>query len=139
MPRFIFDTDHLTLYQRGHSAVRRRYSLHSPTDVGISAVTVEEALRGRLSYLARPLRGPSHVQAYAGLVATVLLLQQFPVVPFDQASETQFQQLQAMGLRVGTQDLKIAAVVLANKATLLTCNRRDFARIPGISLDDWSV
>jgi hypothetical protein len=42
-------------------------------------------------------------------------------------------------LRVGTQHLKIAAIALANHVTLLTRNRRDFARIPGLGVDDWSV
>ena len=58
-----------------------------------------------------------------------------PRVPFDQASENHFQQLAALKLRVGSQDLKIAAVALANNLTLLTCNRRDFGRIPGLALD----
>jgi tRNA(fMet)-specific endonuclease VapC len=35
--------------------------------------------------------------------------------------------------------LKIAAVALANNIVLLTRNRRDFSRIPGLRIDDWSV
>jgi len=60
-------------------------------------------------------------------------------VPFDAACENQFQQLRALRLRVGTQDLKIAAVALANQLVVLTRNRRDFGRIPGLAVDDWSV
>jgi tRNA(fMet)-specific endonuclease VapC len=67
------------------------------------------------------------------------LLQQFPIVPFDQASENQFQQLQALRLRIGTRDLKIAAIALVNRLVLLTRHRGDFRQVPGIVLDDWSL
>lgn len=73
------------------------------------------------------------------LLESLNLLSQFHLVPYDQASETQFQQLRALRLKVGTQDLKIAAVALANNIVLLTRNRRDFGRIPGLRIDDWSV
>jgi tRNA(fMet)-specific endonuclease VapC len=77
--------------------------------------------------------------AYANLVQTVLLLNKLPIVAYDQACEDLFQQLQPSHRRIGAQDLKIAAVALVNRLTGLTRNRRDFAQIPGLVFDDWSV
>src|SRR5260370_1005251 len=139
MLRFLFDTDHLTLYQHGHSLLVKRFKANPPGSIGIGAVSLEEALRGRLAMLARPLSGFGRIQAYARLVSTVQLFLQFPIVAFDQGSETLFQQFRTSKLRVGTQDLKIAAVALANNLTLLTRNRVDFSRVPGLFIDDWSV
>jgi tRNA(fMet)-specific endonuclease VapC len=36
-------------------------------------------------------------------------------------------------------DLKIAAIALANDATLLTRNLSDFRKIPGLRIEDWTV
>ena len=139
MLRYLFDTDHLTLYDHVAVSVWRRLTQHPPGSVGISAVTVEEYLRGRLAALTRHPSGPQHVQAYARLVASLQLLQQFPIVAFDQACESQYQQLRALRLRVGSQDLRIAASALVHRLTLVTRNRRDFAQVPSLVLDDWSV
>jgi tRNA(fMet)-specific endonuclease VapC len=100
---------------------------------------VEESLRGRLAALAQAPDGKARIARYALLQHSLQLFQQLPIVPFDQASENHFQNLRAMHLRVGTQDLKIAAIALANNLILLTRNRRDFGRVPGLALDDWSV
>jgi tRNA(fMet)-specific endonuclease VapC len=61
------------------------------------------------------------------------------VVPFDHANEAEYQQLRAQKTGVGTQDLKIAAVALTNHLILVSRNGRDFSRVPGIRLDDWSI
>ena len=139
MLRFLFDTDHLTLYQYKHPPLMRHIASHPPGVFGISPIAIEEILSGRLAILSRPLGGTALIQAYERLVAAVQMLQLFAVVPFDQTSENEFQQLRASRLRIGSQDLKIAAVALVNQLTLLSRNRRDFGRIAGLMLDDWSV
>lgn len=139
MLQFLLDTDHLTLFQHQHPPLMQRIAAHPPDTLGISPISIEETLRGRLAVLARGLAGAVHVGAYAHLVAAVQMCNLFPIVPFDPTSEARFQQLRSARLRVGTQDLKIAAIALTNNLTLLTRNTRDFARIPGLVLDDWSV
>lgn len=139
MLQFLFDTDHLTLYDHGHAHVRRHHAAQPGGAVGIGAVTIQEYLKGRLAALARHQSGPLQVQAYANLVASLQLFQQFPIVAFDAASENEYQHLRALRLHVGSQDLRIAACALAHRLTLVTRNRRDFGRIPGLGLADWSV
>lgn len=139
MLRFLFDTDHLTLLQHRHAALLGRLASEPPDAVGISAVTVEESLRGRLAALSQARDGPMRILQYRHLQETLALLNQFLSVSFDQAAEDQYQLLLALRLRIGTQDLKIAAVALANNLVLLTRNRRDFGRVPAPTLDDWSL
>jgi tRNA(fMet)-specific endonuclease VapC len=139
MAQFLLDTDHLTLLEFGHPPLLRRLVRQPPTLAGVSAATVEEALRGRVNALGRATDGPMRIRRYAQLLQTVQLLHCLELVPFDQPAEDQSQHLRGLRLRIGTQDLKIAAVALANRLTLLTRNRRDFARVPGLVLDDWTV
>jgi tRNA(fMet)-specific endonuclease VapC len=139
MLQFLFDTDHLTLYQHKHPPLMQRIAMHPADAVAICPINIEEAMRGRLAVLARVLIGAKHVQAYAHLVAAEEMFRLFPLVPFDSRSESQFQHLRAARLRVGTMDLKIAAVALTNGLTVLTRNISDFGRVPGLTVADWSL
>jgi tRNA(fMet)-specific endonuclease VapC len=79
------------------------------------------------------------VRGYALLVNTVWLFNQMPIAAFDLACEAHYQQLRGQRVRIGTQDLRISAVALVHNLTLLTRNRGDFGRVPGLRIDDWSA
>lgn len=72
-------------------------------------VTVEEMLRGRLAILSRRVSGASRVHAYAKLMETVRFCCSVPVTPFDDEAERRFETLRAGRVRIGSQDLRIAA------------------------------
>ena len=91
MLRYLLDTDHLTLFQRGHAPVARRVALEPPDAIGISVVTIEESLRGRLAQLARAGDGPARIKQYMLLEQSIQLFAQFPIVSYDQDAETNFQ------------------------------------------------
>ena len=138
MIRWLLDTDHVSLHERGHAPLRLRLASVPPSSIAVSVVTVEEMIRGRLAILARRSEGETRIRAYAKFMETVLFFASIPVVPFDLACERKFQELRSLRLRVGSQDLRIAAAALVSNLTLVTRNRRDFERVPGLLLEDWS-
>ena len=138
MIRWLVDTDHVSLHERGHEPLRSRLASVPPGVIAVSVVTVEEMIRGRLALLARRSEGEARVRAYAKFMATVAFFGSISVVPFDVACEQKFQELRSMRLRVGSQDLRIAATALVNSLILVTRNRQDFERVPGLAIEDWS-
>lgn len=47
--------------------------------------------------------------------------------------------LQRAGMLIGPNDLLIAAIAVAHGLTLVTNNTDEFARVVGLSLEDWSL
>src|SRR5438105_4244422 len=110
MLQFLLDTDHLTLLEHRHTRVTQYVAQHLAGTVGFPAVVVEESLRGRLTAIAQANDGARRIARYGLLLESLKRFQQFPIAPFDQPAEDQFQLLQGMRLRVGTRDQKIAAI-----------------------------
>jgi tRNA(fMet)-specific endonuclease VapC len=69
---------------------------------------------------------------------TIESLQEFEQIDFDLEAELIYHQLRQQKIRIGTQDLRIASIALANQATLLTRNNRDFSQVPNLIIDDWT-
>ena len=133
--RWLFDTDHVSLHERGHLTLRSRLETAPPESIAVSVVTVEEMIRGRLGVLARRAEGQARVHAYGKFLETVLFFGSIPVVPFDAACEAKFQELRALRRRT---DLRIAATAIVNDLILVTRNQKDYAQLPGLRFEDWS-
>jgi tRNA(fMet)-specific endonuclease VapC len=73
------------------------------------------------------------------LQATLPYFQRLLVLDFNQAAYEHFIALRCQRIRIGSQDLRIAAITLAAGGVLVTRNQRDFAQVPGLSLEDWSI
>ena len=135
---YVLDSDHLSLYQRGDESLYSRLLEADVAQICISIISVEELFRGRLAQIRRAKQAYERVQAYHWLFKTLEFLKDFAVLPYDTHAEAHFQSFLEGKVRIGVQDLKIAAIALSQHATLLTRNYRDFKRVPSLQLDDWS-
>jgi tRNA(fMet)-specific endonuclease VapC len=139
MTLFVFDTDHLSLHLRGHEPIRKRLLTIPRDQIVITIISAEESLHGRFSQIRKAVKPEQRLEAYQWLSKTLEFLCGFTVFKFDTGAETQFQKLRAQKIKIGTQDLKIAAITLNQNATLITRNRRDFEQVPNLKIEDWSI
>lgn len=136
---FILDTDHITLLQHGHSMLVNRLSAVPPEHIAVTIVSATEQLKGRLAQVNRAKTATEVIYAFARFQEALNFYLTVPVLPYDEPAAAQFTHFREINkIRPGTQDLRIASIVLSREATLVTRNRRDFEIIPGLSLDDWS-
>jgi len=136
---WIFDTDPATLFQQGHPQIVQRVSEVNPKDIAITSVTFEEQMYGRLNRIRRATSGDEIISAYASLRKTINYLTDFELLDFDRDAENYYREFLRQKIRVGTEDLRIAAIALSKSGILLTRNRRDFERILGLRFEYWSV
>ncbi|GDY22477.1 hypothetical protein LBMAG56_38240 [Verrucomicrobiota bacterium] len=106
-------------------------------DLVLTIITVQEATAGWLALINSTKAGRGQIRAYERFQATIAAFDAFAILPFDDAAADHFEGFQNQRLRIGTMDLKIAAICLAHDATLLTRNRGDFEKIPGLRVDNW--
>ena len=139
---WVLDTDHLSILERGGSTafpLQLRLEQVPLNEVATTIVNYEEQMRGWLSQASRA-NSPIQVQkTYALLEDHIETFRDLRILSFDGASADRFEQIRQARLRIGTKDLRIAAICLANNATLLSRNLKDFSQVPGLTVEDWSA
>ncbi len=121
----ILDTDHLVEYQKGTSpgAQRLKQRLDEVNEpYGTTIITVEEVMRGWLAAIRRTADPFRQINSYSKLRQLFRSFATWDVVDWTAASAAEFAALKTAKTRVGTIDLKIASIALANDATLLSRN-----------------
>ena len=139
---YLLDSDHISLVSRGgvlSETITARIANAPPDSVAVSIISYEEQMRGWMAEIARMSSVDRQMNAYGRLARLRDYYCTTPVLPFDDKALAQFQSLWLQRLRVGTMDLKIAAVALSLDAALVTRNMSDFAKVPGLRVEDWSA
>jgi predicted nucleic acid-binding protein len=138
---YLLDTDVFTLAHQAKHGLRARIDAERDWhDVVISAVTRMEVLRGRFDAILKEAGAADLLRLQARLVESEAFLGGFEIVPFDSRAADHFARLLASKKlkKIGRADLLVACIALANDATLVTRNTKDFQNVPGLKLENWA-
>src|SRR5262245_29917007 len=136
MSLYILDTDMLTLYEKNHPVVIARVSAHPPAERAITVLTVEEQLSGWYTRIRQAKRPDQLAEAYRRLAKTIRFFARLQIIDYDEPTIARYERLRKQNVKIGRNDLRIAAAVLEQDAVLVTRNVRDFRQVPGLSIED---
>lgn len=141
MNLYVMDTDILSLYQRNHPQVSAQIRLARQNDLTLTTtvVTVEEQYAGRLAQIRQAKTPEALIKAYERLTMTFSLFSQLEILGYNRTADDYFRQFRQQGIRIGTQDLRIASISLAHNAIVVTRNQKDFGQVPNLIIEDWSL
>lgn len=138
MSFWILDTDSVSLFQRGNLEIALRLNNIDKSEIAITIVTVEEQIRGRFQAIRRA--APDElVSTYQKLQVTFDSLKSFNVLGFTTEAQDIYTNLIRQKIKVGRQDLRIAAIALSVNGILVTRNQRDFSQVPNFVLENWTL
>jgi tRNA(fMet)-specific endonuclease VapC len=116
-----------------NALVVQRIQSHQPSDLRVCTVTAAELYTGCLKS-AKPVEIRAKVDS---------VLMPYICLPFDLTAAEVFAQirhhLEAQGTPIGPYDMQIAAIARATGCTLVKHNTSEFARVPGMILEDWEL
>lgn len=102
----------------------------------LSVITVSELLHG-------VHRAKARVQRARRSAFVEAVVDRFPLLPVDLPSARihaeLWSELSASGRMIGAHDLWLAAAALAHGLSLATANVREFDRVPGLEVEDWTA
>ncbi|MFO1379803.1 MAG: type II toxin-antitoxin system VapC family toxin [Chitinivorax sp.] len=130
--RYLLDTN-ICIYIAKHNppAVRERFARHSASELAMSVITLSE-----LRFGAEKSQTRERALATIGQLQTLI-----EVCPLPQQAGEHYGQirasLQQAGLPIGNNDLWLAAHARSEGWILVTNNEREFARVPGLQVENW--
>lgn len=128
--RYLLDTNIVIAWRvRGNCHVVRRLGAHR-AEVALSVVVMHELIFGAYN--------SSRVAENLAEIDKI----QLPVLPFSEDDARAAAEIRAVlrraGTPIGPYDLLIAGQALARNMVLVTHNTREFGRVNGLSLEDWT-
>src|SRR5438874_288080 len=125
----VLDTDHLSELRNPHNQryalLTRRLQESSEDTAATTIVSIEEQMRGWLAIIHRIQDVHKQIPKYRDLTDLLHFASYWRILPFDSVAADLFLELRQQRVRIGSMDLKIAAITIAEGALLLSRNLRD--------------
>ena len=130
---WLLDTNACIFLMKLREPIITRVKQLGPEDLAVSAITCAELWFG-----AAKSQHPQRSRA-----AQDAFLEPLRVLDFDTKAADRYAAVRAhlarSGRPIGDRDLMIAAIALANRMAVVTSNAAEFARVPGLTVEDWLV
>lgn len=131
--RYVLDTNICVLLIRQKPPLLlQKLTQHSITDIGVSALTVAELQYG----VAKSTHPAQNQQALDYFLLPLTIL------PFDESAAPTYGEIRAylegQGTAIGAIDTLLAAQAVSQKLIFVTNNVREFSRVPGLTIEDWT-
>jgi tRNA(fMet)-specific endonuclease VapC len=141
--KFLLDTDHVSILQkqsgREYAALMARIAQVARGDLVFCVVSFHEQVLGCNTYIAQAKTSADVVRGYQMFDRVLSAFAAALVLPFETKASAVFDSLVAQRVRIATMDMRIASIALSRGLTLLTRNVRDFSRVPGPVIEDWTT
>lgn len=128
---YLLDTNILSYFFKGQGGVAARLHAHPPQLLHVPSVAVLEIEFG-IAASSRPDKHRAQLD---------WVLRNFHIANLDaqaaQAAGVVRHQLEKVGTPIGTYDLMIAGIALANRLIVVSRNTREFERVPGLKVENW--
>lgn len=129
--RYLLDTNIFIAAMKGNALLRERLE-RTP----LSMLVLSPIVLGELQFGVE-----KSTQLEANRASLAALVERMEVAPIDAKTSAAYASLRALlerlGTPIGANDLWIAAHALALGATMVTDNVREFARAPGLAVENW--
>jgi tRNA(fMet)-specific endonuclease VapC len=140
--KYLLDTDHISIIQLRsgpeYAALQPRVAQRQ-TDLAFSTISFHEQMLGAHTFIGRARSSSDVVRGYMLIEQIIEAFSAAPIVSFDAAAAQQFDSLRSQRVRLPTMDLRIASIALSRGMVVVTRNVHDFAKVPGLVSEDWTL
>ncbi len=131
---YLLDTNVCIMYLKGRSLSINHHIDHLESE----KIAVCSVMKAELFYGSMRSNNPQKAVS-----VQKMFVEQFVSLPFDDLCAEIYGNIRAdlanNGTPIGSNDIQIASIALANNLILVTHNVREFSRIEGLQIEDWEV
>ena len=140
---YLFDTDHISFLQRRtgpeYATLSLKVARFNPDDFAFSVISFHEQTLGAHNLVIRARSSADVMRGYTLFDEILRSYSATTALPYDPPAAANFDTLKLAKIRVPTMDLRLAAIALSNRLILLTRNSKDFSKVPGLMIEDWTI